>query len=76
VDRWAFTHALVRDVLYQGLGAAERLAAHRRVAEALVAVHGDHEAHLAELAHHFVHAAGGDGRAVDYAVRAGRRALA
>jgi tetratricopeptide (TPR) repeat protein len=77
VDRWVFTHALVRDVLYQGLGAAERPAAHRRVAEALVAVHGDDEAHLAELAHHFVHAAagGGDGRAVDYAVRAGRRAL-
>jgi predicted ATPase len=77
VDGWAFTHTLVRDVLYESLGVAERPAAHLRVAEALVALHGDDERQLAELAHHFLGAAAGtdDGRAAGYALRAGRRAL-
>jgi tetratricopeptide (TPR) repeat protein len=76
VDGWAFTHTLVRDVLYEGLGAADRPGAHLRAAEALLALHGDDERQLAELAHHFLHAAGLDGgRAVAYASRAGRRAL-
>jgi hypothetical protein len=73
VDDWAFTHTLVRDVLYESLGVAERPAAHLRVAEALVALHGDDERQLAELAHHFLGAAAGtdDGRAAGYALRAG-----
>ena len=77
VDGWGFTHTLVRDVLYESLGVAERPAAHLRVAEALVALHGDDERQLAELAHHFLGAAAGadDGRAAGYALRAGRRAL-
>jgi tetratricopeptide (TPR) repeat protein len=76
VDGWAFTHTLVRDVLYEGLGAAERPGAHLRVAEALLAVHGDDDRHLAELAHHLLRAAPGvGGRAAAYALRAGRRAL-
>jgi len=61
VDGWAFTHTLVRDVLYEGLGVAERPGAHLRVAEALLALHGDDERQLAELAHHFLRAAPGAG---------------
>jgi tetratricopeptide (TPR) repeat protein len=77
VGDWVFTHTLVRDVLYEDRSQAERPAAHLRVAEALLALHGDDEAHLAELAHHFLRAAaGGEGeRAVRYALLAGCSAL-
>jgi DNA-binding CsgD family transcriptional regulator len=80
LDRWRFAHALVREVLYEGLPAARRIRLHGRVGEALEAVYAaDPGPHLAELAHHFVAAApGGEelvGRAVRVATAAGRRAL-
>ena len=80
LGRWRFAHALVREVLYEGLPAARRIRLHGRVGEALEAVYGaDPGPHLAELAHHFVAAAPGDqamvGRAVRVATAAGRRAL-
>jgi DNA-binding CsgD family transcriptional regulator len=80
LGRWRFGHALVREVLYEGLPAVRRIRLHGRVGEALEAVYvADPGPHLAELAHHFVAAApGGEamvGRAVRVATAAGRRAL-
>jgi DNA-binding CsgD family transcriptional regulator len=80
LGRWRFAHALVREVLYEGLPAARRVPLHGRVGEALEAAYAaDPGPHLAELAHHFVAAApGGEemvGRAVRVATLAGRRAL-
>jgi len=78
LGRWRFAHALVREVLYEGLPAARRVALHGRAGEALEAVHaGDPGPHLAELAHHYVAAApdGQVARAVRVAAQAGRRAL-
>ena len=77
--RWSFSHALIRETLYAELGATKRLAVHRQIAEALERLYGaDPGPHLGELAHHFVAAApGGDiARAVDYATRAARQAVA
>ncbi len=73
-----FSHALIRDAIYDELPATERVHVHRRVAETLEAMFADAlDPHLAQLAHHAVQAApGGDaGRAVDYARRAGHRAI-
>jgi DNA-binding CsgD family transcriptional regulator len=78
LGRWRFTHALVREVLYDGLPAARRVGLHGCVGEALQAVYdADPGSHLAELAHHFVAAAPGGqvGRAVQAATLAGRHAL-
>jgi DNA-binding NarL/FixJ family response regulator len=78
LGRWRFTHALVREVVYEGLPAARRVRLHGRVGEALEAVYAaDPGPHLAELAHHFVAAAPGGEvtRAVRAATLAGRRAL-
>jgi DNA-binding CsgD family transcriptional regulator len=78
LGRWRFAHALVREVLYEGLPAARRIRLHGRVGEALEAVYAaDPGPHLAELAHHFVAAApGGEvARAVRSATLAGRRAM-
>src|SRR5262249_4216767 len=60
LGRWRFAHALVREVVYEGLPAARRVGLHGRVGEALEEVHGaDPGPHLSELAHHFVAAAPG-----------------
>jgi DNA-binding CsgD family transcriptional regulator/tetratricopeptide (TPR) repeat protein len=79
LGRYAFSHALIRETLYEALPAARRIRLHGQVGAALEAVYGaDRAAHLAELAHHFVQAApaGDAARAVDYARRAGKRAMA
>ena len=76
--RFGFAHALVRDTLLGSLGATRRAALHLVVADALVEGYGDElEAHLAEIAHHFLHGAteGGAARAVAYAARAAQRAV-
>ena len=80
LSRWRFGHALVREVLYEGLLAARRVRLHGMVGAALEAVYAaDPGPHLAELAHHLVEAAPGSGemadRAVQMAALAGRRAL-
>jgi DNA-binding SARP family transcriptional activator len=75
--RLRFAHALIRDTLYDGLGASRRLRLHRQIGEVLEALYArDPEPHLAELAHHFVAAAPSAGvdKAIDYAGRAGDRA--
>jgi predicted ATPase len=79
MSRYAFTHALVRDVLYKALPPSERIAMHRKVADALAVYYGAAvDEHLAEIASHLVRAApGGDAeRAVATATRAAERALA
>jgi tetratricopeptide (TPR) repeat protein len=78
--RYRFAHAMVRDTLYDQLSAARRLGLHRRVAEAIEELHGGNlDDHLPALAHHWARGAveaAETARAVDYAVRAGDRALA
>jgi AAA ATPase domain len=76
--RFTFQHALVRDTLLEGLGATRRAHLHRVTAEALEELYRDDpEPRLAEIAHHFLHAAteGGAERAVQYAARAAQRAI-
>lgn len=79
LGRYAFTHDLVRETLYEDLGPQQRREAHVRVGEALEPIYsGDPEPHFAELAHHFV-AGGPRGdveRAISYSRRAGEAALA
>src|SRR6266542_3309732 len=79
LGRLRFSHALIRDVLYDALSTARRIRLHRRLGEVLEELYASEpEPHLAELAHHFFQAApGGDiDRAIDYARRAGDRAAA
>ncbi len=78
-DRFRFAHGLVREILYDGLGAGVRSRLHRRIAVALEAeTRSSADPPLAELAHHFGGAVlGGDlGKAIHYARLAGEHALA
>ena len=78
LGHYAFTHALIREVLYEELTGPQRVRLHRRVAEVLEASYGRAAgSNLPELAHHFFEAApGGDvERAIDYGVRAAEQAL-
>ena len=64
-----FTHALIRETLYERLPAIQRRRLHRRIGEALVAsAHPDPDA----VAYHFQRA--GDARAATWLMRAGERA--
>lgn len=77
VGRYRFTHALIRETLYEELRTTRRLRVHRRIANVIEERNADRlEPHLAELAYHFCEAAtGGDiEKAIDYAVRAAERA--
>jgi tetratricopeptide (TPR) repeat protein len=77
LGRYRFSHALIRETVYESLAPAERAELHRRIGEALEALHGgDRQAHVAELAHHFFLAAPGGGidKAVDYCRRAAEQA--
>jgi tetratricopeptide (TPR) repeat protein len=78
LGRLRFSHALVRDGLYEGIPGARRIRLHAVIGALLEDLYRDDiDGHLSELAHHFVLAApGGDvGRAVGYARRAGERAV-
>jgi len=79
LGHWRFAHALVREVLYEGLLAARRVRLHGLVGQALEAAHAEPGPYLAELAHHLVEAAPGSektaARAVEMATLAGRRSL-
>src|SRR6516225_8830937 len=71
--RLRFSHALIRDTLYEAIPAGQRLRLHQQAGEALEAFYRpDLDPHLAELARHV----GEAGKAVGYAERAGHRALA
>jgi tetratricopeptide (TPR) repeat protein len=79
IGRMRFADALIRDAAYHRLTRSRRVQLHRQVGEALEVLYAsDLDSHLAEVAHHFFEsAAGGNGhRAVDYARRAGARAVA
>ncbi len=74
--RYSFSHALIRETLYEGMSSPRRARLHRRVGEALEAV-GD-EPKLGALALHFTRAAVATdaGKAIGYARAAGERATA
>jgi tetratricopeptide (TPR) repeat protein len=74
---YAFTHALVRATLYDGISKLRRARLHGRVGAALAALRGaDVDAQLPQLAHHFAMAAPVEHpeRAIDFALAAARRA--
>jgi DNA-binding SARP family transcriptional activator len=77
VGRYAFTHALVRATLYDGLSQLRRARLHGRVGEAISSLRSaDLDPHLPQLAHHFAQAAPVEQpeRAIDFALAAARRA--
>ena len=77
--RHAFTHALIRDTLYDGLTATRRGLLHRAAGGALEKLRSDDlEPSLAELARHFGRAGSPAERAkaIAYAARAGEHAAA
>src|SRR5262245_6804212 len=88
VSRYSFTHAVVREALYEELNAARRAQLHRQIAEVLETMldsvpavpRSPSSGHvLAELAYHAFRAVEGVGdtdRAVTYATRAGDWAMA
>ncbi len=77
VGRYRFTHALVQQVLYDGLSGMRRARLHARVGGALEALDRD-GARLSELARHFWRAAPavGPAKAVAYALEAASAAQA
>jgi DNA-binding SARP family transcriptional activator len=75
--RMRFSHVLIRDALYDGLGARRRTEIHRRAGEVLEELQEhDPDPNLAEIAYHFFEAGpSGDPRgAYEYARKAGDRA--
>jgi tetratricopeptide (TPR) repeat protein len=77
-DRYRFSHSLVREVVYDRLPIPVRMQLHRRVGEAIERLYGAGSgAHVAELARHFaeVAVAGEAAKALEYARRAGDRAM-
>jgi DNA-binding SARP family transcriptional activator len=76
--QFRFSHALIRDVLYDEYSLGRRLELHGRAGEALEQIYqSDPEPHWAEIAHHFVSAAQGDydpGKAIKFTRLAAERA--
>jgi tetratricopeptide (TPR) repeat protein len=76
--RYRFIHALMRETLYEESALTERIRLHRLVGETIEGLQTAYlEPYLAALADHFFKAApGGErGKAMQYAIRAGQRAL-
>ncbi len=71
---YSFSHALIRETLYEGMSAPRRARIHRRVGEALEDQGA--ERNLTALALHFTRAAGPQDaeKAIEYACRAGEQA--
>lgn len=77
--RLRFSHVLVRDTLYDDLPASRRAALHARVGDAMAATYAaDLGPHVAAIAYQYLEAgaAADPARAIDFATRAGDRALA
>ncbi len=76
--RYAFAHALFQHSLNTELGATRRQQLHLRIAQVLEDVYGDVDAHVPELAYHWLAATrtADRRRALYYANRAGDHALA
>lgn len=78
LGRYAFTHILIRETLYEDLTAAKRMRLHRTVAETLEeSFAAPLEARLSELAHHwFKSAQAGDAaKTMLYAIQAADHAM-
>jgi tetratricopeptide (TPR) repeat protein len=78
LGRYSFSHALIRETLYEELTVARRARLHRQIGDVLEQTYASRiEPHVAELAYHFFQAApGGDvEKAFDYATRAGDQAM-
>lgn len=78
LGRYAFTHILIRETLYEDLTAAKRMRLHRSVAETLEETYPTPlDEQLSELAHHwFKSAQAGDAaKSMDYARRAAEHAM-
>src|SRR5439155_14126256 len=75
-DQYWFSHALIRETLYEELSTTRRVRLHRQIGEAVEEL--DAEGTLPQLAYHFCEAAsaGDVDKAVGYAKRAGERAIA
>ncbi len=73
--RYSFSHALIREALYEGMSSPRRARLHRRVGEALEA---SQRASLSALALHFTRATGVQDaeKAISYATQAGSEATA
>ena len=70
---YLFTHALIRETLYESMSVTRRARIHKRVGEAIEAAQGRrHERYLPELAYHFTRGADPDDaeKAITYALRA------
>jgi DNA-binding SARP family transcriptional activator len=79
VDRWAFSHFLVRETLSGTMSTSRRVRLHCRIGEALEALAGgEPRTDAADLAYHFWGAgpAGDPGKAVRYGRLAGDQAMA
>jgi tetratricopeptide (TPR) repeat protein len=75
-SRYRFTHPLIREALYSESTAAERIALHRQIGDALEEIYAsDLSPHLAQLAHHYRQSRDID-KAIDYSIRAGDAANA
>jgi len=78
VGSYEFTHALIRQALYEELTAPRRARLHRRIAEAMERAYADRlDSHLSTIAHHYfeVSTSGALGQFLHYSVRAGKRAM-
>lgn len=64
-----FTHALIREAVYESILPPRRRSRHRQIGDALAATH---DSDPDEVAHHFQQI--GDPRAIDWLIRAGERA--
>jgi len=73
-EQFAFRHALTQQAVYTSLFARERIALHRRVANAIEEIYGTGEAHLPDLAYH-CYAGGVWPKALEYSSQVGERAL-
>jgi predicted ATPase len=88
VGRYSFSHALIRETLYEELPTLRRVQLHRQISEALEKLYEGKSTSpastrsgqmLAELAYHFFQATQGTqevDKAITYAIRAGERAMA
>lgn len=73
---YEFTHALIRQTLYEELSGPRRARMHRLIGEAIERLHRSAiEERVADLAHHFFEANVAE-KAIDYGRRAGDRAVA
>ncbi len=74
---YLFSHALIRETLYESMSGPRRARIHKRVGEAIEAMQGRRrERYLPELAYHFTRGADPDDaeKAITYAWRAGEQA--